>query len=223
MNYDTFFKIFIALHAIGGFISLIAGTISVIARKGNLWHKKAGMVFYYGMLVAGISGIVASLLPDHNNPFLFVVGLFSVYLVLSGYRALRFNKVKVMSELRYDKIISWSMLIIGLAMIIYGALSLLSGSSMGWILIIFGGIGVLNAVNDIRAMRDIASLRTKYLRLHIGKITGGYIAAFTAFFVTNQVLPALLSWLLPTIFGVLFIGYWLRKTKPRKKTTTETL
>ncbi|AEE20209.1 hypothetical protein JM84_2471 [Dokdonia sp. Hel_I_63] len=223
MNYDTFFKIFITLHAIGGFISLIAGTISVIARKGNTWHKKSGMVFYYGMLTAGISGILASLLPYHNNPFLFVVGLFSVYLVLSGYRALRFKKVKLASELRYDKIISWSMLTIGLAMIFYGALSLLSGSSMGWILIIFGGIGVLNAVGDIRAMRDIASLRKKYLRLHIGKITGGYIAAFTAFFVTNQVLPALLSWLLPTIFGVLFIGYWLRKTKLRKKTTTETL
>jgi len=223
MNYDTFFKIFITLHAIGGFISLIAGTISVIARKGNTWHKKSGMVFYYGMLVAGISGIVASLLPDHNNPFLFVVGLFSVYLVLSGYRALRFKKVKVMSELRYDKIISWSMAIIGVGIIGYGLYLVINGIAMGWVLIIFGTIGLLNAINDLRIMQDPKLLRKKYLRLHISKITGGYIAAFTAFFVTNQVLPALLSWLLPTIFGVLFIGYWLRKTKPRKKTTTETL
>lgn len=223
MDYSTFFKICITLHAITGFISLIAGTVSVITRKGGAMHKKAGMVFFYGMMIAGVSGVVASLLPDHHNPFLFVVGLFSVYLVLSGYRALRFKKVKMTRELRYDKIISWTMLSIGVVMVIYGLLLVFSSASMGWILIVFGGIGVFNAIADIRAMQDLVSLRKKALRFHIGKITGGYIAAFTAFFVTNQVLPALLSWLLPTIFGIFFIGYWLRKTKPRKKTTTETL
>lgn len=223
MDYSTFFKIFITLHAVGGFISLVSGTVSVIARKGNTWHKKSGMIFFYGMMVAGISGIIAAVLPEHHNPFLFVVGLFSVYLVLSGYRALRFKRVRATSELLWDKVISWSMLVIGTGMIIYGLLAAFSGAVMGWVLVVFGSIGIFNGVIDIRAMRDLKTLRKKHLRLHISKISGAYIAAFTAFFVTNQVLPALLSWLLPTVFGILFIGYWLRKTRLRKKSTTESL
>jgi len=57
--------------------------------------------------------------------------------------------------------------------------------------------------------------------MHIGKISGGYIAAFTAFLITNQVLPSIVGWLLPTVLGSVFIAYWLRKTKVKKKTTIE--
>ncbi len=223
MDYATFFKIFITLHAIGGFISLISGTISVIARKGNMWHKKSGMVFYYGMLTAGVSGVLAALLPDHKNPFLFVVGLFSVYLVLSGYRALRFKRVGKMADVRWDKVISWSMAVIAVAMIGYGINLIFNSLTMGWVLIIFGTIGLLNAINDLKAMRDLKLLRKKYLRLHIAKISGAYIAGFTAFFVRYSVLPSLLSWLLPSVFGVVFISYWMRKTRLGKKITAETV
>lgn len=218
MSIEQFFRVFITFHAIGGFISLIAGTISVIATKGNRWHKKSGKIFYYGMMVAGISGIVASLIPGHQSPFLFVVGLFSIYLVLSGYRALNFKRVRMQQQLVWDKVIARGMFVIGLGMIGFGSYLVLSGQEMGWVLVTFGTIGSANAFGDLRAMRDLKMLRKKSLRLHIRKISGGYIAAFTAFFVTNQVLPAVLSWLLPSIFGFIFIGYWLRKTRLKKKT-----
>lgn len=221
MTIEQFFRVFITFHAIGGFVSLVSGTISVIARKGNRWHKKAGMVFYYGMMVAGISGIIASMIPGHESPFLFVVGLFSVYLVLSGYRALRFKRVREQRSLRWDKVIAWSMVLVAIGMLFFGLRAVVGGAVMGWVLVVFGAIGLLNAVGDLKAMRDLKTLRKKALRLHISKISGGYIAAFTAFFVTNGVLPALLSWLLPTVFGVLFIGYWLRKTRLQKKVTTQ--
>ncbi len=219
MDYSMFYQILIIFHAAGGFIALLAGSISIIAKKGNQWHKKSGKFFYYAMMIAGGSGIIASTLPGHHNPFLFVVGLFSIYLVLSGYRALRFKKLKHVAQLKWDRVISWSMLCVGLGMILYGVRSLWIGSAMGWVLVIFGMIGALNALQDLRAMRDIKLLRKKSLRLHIGKITGAYIAAFTAFFVTNQILPSLLSWLLPTIFGVIYITYWLRKTRIKRKPT----
>lgn len=220
---DAFFKIFILSHAFSGFVALFAGTISIIARKGNEWHKKAGIIFYYGMIVAGGSGLVAALLPGHLNPFLFVVALFTLYLTITGYRALNLKNVREKSEIRLDYIYSYAMLTIALGMIFFGVNVLVKGQGMGWVLIVFGTIGILNALADVRAYRDLKSLRKKSLRLHIGKITGAYIAAFTAFFVTNDVLPSVLSWLLPTIFGVIFITYWLRKTKVKKKPTTHTL
>lgn len=218
---EAFFKIFIFTHAIFGFISLIAGTISVVARKGNRWHKKSGMIFYYGMLVAGGSGLVAALLPGHLNPFLFVVALFTLYLTLTGYRALGFKKVRERSQIKLDMVYAYAMLSIAVAMILFGGYLVFMNNGMGWVLVVFGGIGMTNALVDLRAFRDVKMLRKKSLRLHIGKITGAYIAAFTAFFVTNQVLPSVLSWLLPTVFGIIFITYWLRKTKVKKKATIQ--
>jgi len=117
MTLDQFYKVFIICHATGGGIALISGTISVIARKGNTWHKKSGLVFFYGMMIAGLSGIVASMIPDHINPFLFVVGIFSVYLVLSGYRALRFKKVREVRDIFWDKVIAGIMLTATVGMI----------------------------------------------------------------------------------------------------------
>ncbi len=220
MSLAQFFTVFIAIHVISGMIGLIAGTISVIAKKGGKIHKTSGKVFFYAMMFAGGSGIVASVLPEHYNPFLFVVGLFSIYLVLTGYRALKFTKVKTKAQLRPDSILAWGMIVVAVLMVLFGSYVILKIDTIGIVLIIFGVIAFLNGYNDLKAFSDIKTLRTKALRLHIGKISGGYIAAFTAFLVTNQVLPALLSWLLPTVFGIVFITYWLRKTRRKKKVVT---
>ena len=219
MDYTLFFTIFIGIHAATGFVSLFAGTLSVIAQKGGRWHKKSGKVFYYGMILAGSSGLIAALLPGHLNPFLFVVALFTLYLTLTGYRALAFKRVRKSSQLKVDLVYAYAMLVIAVGMMAFGAFLIYKGNGMGWVLATFGGIGMANAVVDLRAFKDIKLLRKKSLRLHIGKITGAYIAAFTAFFVTNRVLPQVLSWLLPTIFGIIFITYWLRKTRIRTKST----
>jgi uncharacterized membrane protein len=217
MSLTQFFTIFIAIHAVSGMIALVAGTISVIAKKGGKVHKKSGKVFFYGMMLAGGSGIVASVLPGHYNPFLFVVGLFSIYLVLSGYRALNFTKVRTTAQLRPDIILAWTMIVVAVLMVLFGSYVLIKIDSIGIVLLVFGVIAFLNGYNDLKAFKDLKTLRKKAIRLHIGKISGGYIAAFTAFLVTNAILPSLLSWLLPTVFGIVFITYWLRKTRIKKK------
>ena len=217
MTLEQFFTIFITLHAVSGSIALVAGTISIIAPKGRTWHKKSGIVFFYTMMLAGISGIIASVIPGHYNPFLFVIGIFSSYLVLSGYSALRFKKAQINKDILWDKILATLMLTVALGMITYGTLLMVKGSVMGSVLIIFGIIGGLSAFSDFKAFRDLKALRKNYLRMHIGKISGGYIAAFTAFLVTNNVLPGVIGWLLPSVLGGIFIVYWLKKTRIKKK------
>ena len=217
MTLEQFFTVFIILHAVSGSIALVAGTISIIAHKGNNWHKKSGIVFFYTMMLAGLSGIIASLMPGHYNPFLFVVGIFSIYLVLSGYRALRFKKAQINKDILWDKILATLMLAVALGMITYGAVLMVKGSTMGSVLIVFGCIGGLSAFLDFKAFGDLKALRKNHLRMHIGKISGGYIAAVTAFLVTNDVLPGVIGWLLPSVLGGIFIGYWLKKTRIKKK------
>ena len=55
------------------------------------------------------------------------------------------------------------------------------------------------------------------LKNHIGRMTGAYIAAFTAFLVINNTfLPQVLAWSLPGIIGGIFIGRTLRKLRTQK-------
>src|SRR5688572_28074925 len=86
-NYmDIIFTTFLTLHIIGGSLGLLTGTINLVRRKGDKNHKITGKVFSYAMLTAGVSSFVLSII--HPNYFLFMVGVFTVYLVGTGYRFL---------------------------------------------------------------------------------------------------------------------------------------
>ena len=105
MNLQDIIVIGIIIHACFGGLALLAGSISIISKKGGVTHKKAGKIFYYGMLLSGCAALIISVLPKHVNPFLFVIGLFSVYLILMGYCSLRYRRIKEQAELYWDKII----------------------------------------------------------------------------------------------------------------------
>ncbi len=78
------FNTFLILHILGGSIGLLTGTINLARKKGDKNHKQIGKIFAYSMLTAGFSAFVLSIL--HHNYFLFMVGIFTIYLVGTGYR-----------------------------------------------------------------------------------------------------------------------------------------
>ena len=77
---QTLFQIFLVLHITGGAVGLLSGTINIIRKKGDKKHKLIGKFFLYGMLLAGFSALVLSVL--HPNYFLFIVGVFTLYIKL---------------------------------------------------------------------------------------------------------------------------------------------
>ena len=194
------------IHAPMGGIALLAGGIALISRKGNSVHKKAGRVFYYAMLISALTAFIISVMPNHESPFLFSVGIFSTYFLLGGYRSLKFKNKN--HNMLLDKLIAIIMVITGLVMIIY---PVILDKKIDIVLLVFGLVGVIFGIRDIRLFQNKKMLREKWLKLHIGKMTGGYIASVTAFFVVNQFLPYLLNWLLPGVIGSIYITYWIRK------------
>ena len=74
---ESLFTLLLIVHIANGATGLIAGTINLIRRKGDLLHKRIGLVFTYAMILAGISAIILSIL--HPNNFLMIVGVFTVY------------------------------------------------------------------------------------------------------------------------------------------------
>lgn len=46
---EYIFKLLLALHIMGGSVGLIAGTISIIRKKGDNPHRRIGILFLGGM------------------------------------------------------------------------------------------------------------------------------------------------------------------------------
>lgn len=199
------------IHAPLGGIALLTGGIALIVKKGNNVHKKSGKIFFFSMLFSAISAFIISVLPNHESPFLFSIGLFSTYFLISGLRSLRFKHKEF--QLKTDKIIAYIISLTGIAMILY---PILLFSKLNIILTVFGVIGIVFGLRDLKLFKDIKNLKKNWLKLHLGKMTGGYIAAVSAFFVVNQILPGIWNWFVPGIIGSGYITYWMIKLNKKK-------
>lgn len=199
-------QILIYIHAAFGGIALLTGLISMIARKGNKIHKKFGLIFFYSMMISGITAMIVAFMPNHHSPFLFAIGIFSLYFVLTGKRALNFKRKN--PNLKNDRWIARIMIISGLLMIL---LPIITSKSINIILVVFAVIGIIFSVKDLILYKNPEKLRKSWLKLHLGKMLGGYIAATTAFVVVNQFFSGIYGWFVPGIIGGFLIIYWIRK------------
>ncbi len=207
----------ILLHACFGGLALLAGMVAICTKKGAKFHKKSGKVFYYSMLSSAILALIASLNPERTNYFLFIIGVFSIYLLLSGFRALRFKNIKSIPSFFTDKLTSFGMLFSGNIMIVWSLLPLRNNQNISVVLLIFGLIGLSLSIRDLRLIRNKEKLQSSWLNIHVGNMVGGYIAAFTAFIVVNKWIPGMYGWLTPTALGTAYITYWMVKLSPKKK------
>lgn len=201
-------QVLIYIHAAFGGIALLTGLVAVIARKGKTIHKRFGLVFYYTMILSGVSAMLIAVLPNHESPFLFAVGIFSLYFVVTGYRALRFKRKA--PDLKIDKAIALFMLLTGVLMIV---LPVVFTGSINIILVVFAIVGIIFSIKDLRLFKEPKRLRSVCLKMHLGKMLGGYIAASTAFVVVNQFFPSIYAWFIPGIIGGFVIAYWIKKLK----------
>ncbi|MCB9224912.1 MAG: DUF2306 domain-containing protein [Crocinitomicaceae bacterium] len=205
MTESTIHSLVIAHASLGG-LALFSGLIALITKKGSKPHRMGGKVFFWSLLFSGCLALLVASLPGHESPFLFAIGIFSIYLILTGYLALRYKNPE--TNLLLDKIISAVMIVTGIFMII---VPVLQSGQINIVLTVFGSIGISLAIQDLKLFRNKEKLQKGWLISHLGKMIGGYIAATTAFIVVNQFFPPLIGWIGPTVVGTIFIIYWSRK------------
>lgn len=202
----------IGIHALLGGVALLSGALALATKKGARPHVLSGKVFFWAMLISAVLAVGISWLPGHENRFLFAIGLFTIYLLLSGYRA-----IGLRGQTRAnagDWVLSGGMSLVGTGMLIYGVSLLNANPSAAVIQFVFGSLGLIFGLQDMRFYRgQDQAAPTTWLRRHLGRMCGGYIAAFTAFVVVNEVLPSLWAFLAPTLVGSFFIAYWIRRVR----------
>lgn len=201
------YKFYLGIHILSGFTALVTGFIAIVAQKGKKLHKITGLTFFISMVVVCVSAILISLMKD--NRFLLHIGIFSFYLVYSGYRSV---KNKSLNPSTMD----WVMLLTAFV----NCLAMLLSEQL--VLIVFSVLGTSLAAQDAKLFYNIIKqkeiLKNQWLLRHISTMLGGYIATFTAFIVVNVSLESLpwLPWLLPTIIGTPLIAFWTKKYQPKK-------
>lgn len=202
----------LALHIVSGATGLITGTMNLVRRKGDKTHRLTGKIFSYGMYVAAASALGLSVV--HPSLFLFIVGSFTLYLVGTGNR---YIYLKMLGINQKPAIIDWvltlGMLVLGLIFVVSGAFMIDRSNFFGIAYIIFGAIGLSSVRRDFSNYRGDARKRQFWLAAHIQRMTGGYIAAITAFVVVNArflpfSLPPLVGWLAPSFILIPFIFRW---------------
>lgn len=206
----------LGLHITGGALALLGAPVALAAYKGHRTHRLAGNVFFWGMAVVFVTAVYMSI--AHSNPFLFMVGVFSFQMVLTGKRVLLYKTKKSLEKIAaFD----WSFLAIALlsdlCLVAYGLyLIFFSGNYLGVVSIVFG----LTGLDLVRILyRKFSGKETqthRWLFNHIGNMIGGYIAAVTAFLVVNfEARYPIFLWLAPGIVGggviALFFSHYRKK------------
>jgi len=206
-------KILIYIHAFFGGIGLLTGIGSIIVQKGSSLHKKMGKLFSIGMITSSLISVPICWMPKHQNIFLFLIGLFTIYLVISGNRALTFKRKKKADVV--DKIISGTMLFFSIVMVTLGIYYQLNTIENAILFIFFGGFGLFMTIKDFIFYANISEINKKWLSKHIGKMIGALIASITAFIVAGLGIANLIAWITPTVLGTIYIIYWNRKTETK--------
>ncbi len=211
------FKMFLILHIVGGSVGLLTGMINILRKKGDKNHKLVGKIFLISMLSAGISSLILASI--HPNYFLSMVGVFTLYLVGSGQLYLKgYNNTT-------SKIIGWTitilMLLAGILFVGIGVLDLAKTNLFGLVFVSFGCLGLRFVQQDFKNYKGQSSIKNYGLVAHLQRMTGGFIAALTAFLVVNakyfpEQLPSFLYWLLPTIVLTPLIIKWSRRFEVKK-------
>lgn len=206
-------RILLISHVLAGSIALISAFCAISTKKGSSKHIVFGRVYALAMLYVVVGALILSLL--RPNPFLFAIALFSGYLVWTGFRRARF-KNSILNKV--DKLTAVIGLLIVIILFAYGLSVILSGQTIGVVLIFFG-IGLTIFVKeDFSALKN-ENYKAKYrVANHLQRMLGGTIATITAVMVQQLIpriqgtqIPEFIVWIAPTIILTPFISYWSKK------------
>lgn len=200
-------------HAFFGGIGLFTGIGSMTVKKGSKLHKRLGKFFFVSMIVSCIIIMPIAWLPGHESLFLFLISLFTVYLVLIGRRALTFKSPKKPKAEFIDLSISMSMLIFSLFMIAYGLYGLFNQVPDNLLYIIFGGLGLFLTIKNFIFYNNFKEQKIAWLLTHLTHMIAGLIASVTAFIVAGLKIWTITAWVLPSVIGTVYIIYWRLKIK----------
>ena len=211
----------LAIHFAAGLASIVAGTIALAVAKGGRLHKQSGQVFTWGMVTLGLTAVGIG--AYESRPGQVFAGLLAAYLVFSA-----MTTVKPLPGLgrRFDV----AMMVLAFAL----ATTLLYAGVTEWLdpsvkvvgrprvvpPLIGGGVIMLAAVGDLRAIRAGGLRGSRRLARHLWRMCFGLFIATGSFFLGQmkfipepvRIVPVLL---VLAFAPLLFLFYWMWRVRVR--------
>jgi len=201
-------------HVLAGSIALFSAFFAISTKKGSKNHMVLGRIYSLAMLYVVIGAIALSVM--RPNPFLFAIALFSGYFVWTGFRRARYKNAKLN---KVDTFTVFAGFLIVFLLLGYGSFVLISGDSIGIVLLFFGIGLIIFTVEDFFALTKETYKAKFRIANHLQRMLGGTIATITAVLVQqlvpriqNTQIPELIIWIGPTLVLTPLITYWSKKT-----------
>ena len=208
--------ILLVVHITAGFAALTAALVATTTKTLDLahrWHVYSGTVFFWGMVGVFVTAIPLAII--RPNTFLFLIAILSFYFALAGWR---FATHRRGNPRPLDWLSAGVMILAAAAMMIFGVVLLGRGDSNGTLMLVFGSIGSMLSLGDLRILTRGGARGSDRIARHLTMMLAATIAAVTAFLVANvSMRPAYILWLGPTIVITPIIVLWNRKIRAGKR------
>ena len=217
----------LVVHIAAGTVSLIAGYTALYSRKGERLHRRAGMAFFYAMLVmcffGGLVAVVRGAAPAMNV----TASVMTAYLVVTALTTLR--EPNAVSRYLEPALMTVAFVTAATSLVFaFEALASPDGMRRGmraFPFIMFGVVGMIGALSDVRILRyGRAEGRSRIVR-HLWRMTFALFVAAMSFFLGQATvipkpirIPGLLA--LPVLAVLITLIYWLWKMRVRKAPPT---
>jgi uncharacterized membrane protein len=204
----------IYLHIFTGLAALLAGWAAIMAAKGSFLHRKSGTLFVWTMLIMATTGGAMSIWMKPNRVNV-VASILTVYLVITGWLAVK----KTIDESRgLTSALAAGGALSSLYALTLAASAIQTGTRVDGLpaapLILFGLVGLLAVLGDVRALLAPALARHVRIARHLWRLGFALLIANMAFFLGQaKVFPeplrkiALLA--TPVLTLIVVLIYWM--------------
>ncbi len=208
-------SVLLVLHVAGGTTALlgaVGAVLTQVLRTPHRFHVIAGRGFIGGMLLVCGTSLPLAYLVD--SVFLALIGIFSGYLTLAGWRLARNRTGRVGP---FDWAVHAALAVAFVGMAGRGATTL---AGDGAVLLVFGLIGLMLALLNLRWLRRGPIRGRSRIARHITMVFAATTAAVTAFLVVNGPF-GIADWFLPTVLLTPVGMVWSRRVRAGRATTLD--
>jgi len=212
----------LVVHILAGGMGLISGYIALYSAKGATLHRKSGILFVYAMLAMALLGMVIAagrnVAPAINIP----AGLLTSYLVITALMTVR-------PPVAGSRWLNPALMLVALGVTLADATFAFEAFANGgkrngmpaFPFVMFGVVGLLATIGDLRMMRSGPLQGAKRLARHLWRMCFAlFIAALSFFIGQAKVIPepfrnrGLLA--LPVLAVLVTMFYWMWRVRRKR-------
>ena len=210
------------IHIVAGSLGIGSGFVALYSAKGAPLHRKAGKVFVYVMLTMAFTGLVLAVARNATPAINVPASLITAYLVVTALTTVRPPATRARGLQFAATLVAFT---VGLVSLAFGFEALASGGEKDEIpafpFFLFGAIGVLGSVGDLRMLRSGPPHGVVRITRHLWRMCLALFIAVMSFFLgqADEIpepirIPGLLA--LPIVAVVLTMLYWLWRVRIRR-------